>query len=248
VLAAWTWRTDPRPLVRRLALVALATVILQGTLGGITVLWFLPAPVSIGHAGLAQIFFCLMVTLSLLTSRGWLSAAAPVDDERLRRLTMATTALIYGQILLGATMRHTGAGLAIPDFPLAFGRLVPPVWSPAIAIHFAHRLGAVVVAVAIGVTVRYVLRGHRDRPELVRPAILLSALVVVQVTLGALVVLSERAVDVNSAHVIGGSLVLGTSLVLALRAQRVRFTAAGLPAATAPGVRPAPLAPVSDLR
>ena len=58
-----------------------------------------------------------------------------------RRRT-ATTALIYAQILIGATMRHTGAGLAIPDFPLMFGHLVPDHWDAGIAVHFAHRVGA----------------------------------------------------------------------------------------------------------
>ena len=43
-------------------------------------------------------------------------------------------------------MRHTGAGLAIPDFPLMFGDLVPTHWDPKIAIHFAHRVGALVVS------------------------------------------------------------------------------------------------------
>ena len=62
-------------------------------------------------------------------------------------LATAATALIYTQILLGATMRHTGAGLAIPDFPLMLGHLIPPHWDPKIAIHFSHRVGALVVVV-----------------------------------------------------------------------------------------------------
>ena len=111
-------------------------------LGGITVLFFLPPAVSIGHAGLAQIFFCLTVTLALVTSPGWKHTVDPVDDPTLREVAAATTALIYAQIIVGATMRHNGAGLAIPDFPLAFGRLVPDVWNARVAIHFAHRLGA----------------------------------------------------------------------------------------------------------
>ena len=48
-------------------------MILQGILGGITVLFFLPPPISIGHAGLAQLFFCLTVTMALVTSPGWRS-------------------------------------------------------------------------------------------------------------------------------------------------------------------------------
>ena len=130
ILAVWTWRVDPRRWVRWLAAGALGVVILQGLLGGLTVLLLLPAPISIGHAGLAQLFFCLTLSLAVFTSPGWKAASAvdPVDDPKLRRLAAVTTVLVYTQILLGATMRHTGAGLAIPDFPLAFGHVIPPAW------------------------------------------------------------------------------------------------------------------------
>ena len=78
----------------------------------------------------------------------------------LRRVATATTALIYAQILIGATMRHTGAGLAIPDFPLMFGHLDPDHWDPKIAIHFAHRVGALVVTLAILATSAHVWYHH----------------------------------------------------------------------------------------
>ena len=89
---------------------------------------------------------------------------------------MTTVVTIYVQILVGATMRHTGAGLAIPDFPLAFGRLVPPVWNAPIAIHYAHRVGAVIVAVLVLATAGHVLYHHRGARALRRPALLLVAL------------------------------------------------------------------------
>src|SRR5688500_8760306 len=150
ILAVWIWRVDSRRWMRRLGVIALIAVIVQGILGGVTVLYFLPAPVSIAHAGLAEIFFCLTVAIAVFTSRGWISpAVAPVDDAMLRRVAVTTTALVYVQILLGAAMRHTGAGLAIPDFPLAFGRLIPPVWNQGVAIHYAHRVGPLVVTIAI---------------------------------------------------------------------------------------------------
>ena len=148
-----------------------------------------------------------------------------VDDGLLRRVATATTVLIYVQILVGAAMRHTGAGLAIPDFPLMFGRLVPDHWDPKIAVHFAHRVGAVIVSLAIIATAGHVWYHHARRRELTRPATLLLALVVVQVTLGALTVLSQRAVWINSLHVVCGALVLTTSLVLTLRTWRVKFAA-----------------------
>ncbi len=220
ILAVWTWRVEPRRWVRTLGFLCLGAVILQGLLGGLTVLLLLPAPVSIGHAGLAQIFFCLTLTLALVTSPGWLKPARPVVDPTLRRVATLTTAAIYVQILLGATMRHNQAGLAIPTFPLAFGYLIPPAWTPQIAIHYAHRVGAVIVTLAILAATTHVFYHHRDRRELVRPSVLLLLFVASQVTLGAFVVMSGLNPIVNTAHVVNGALVLGTSLVLTLRSYR----------------------------
>ena len=231
VLAAWLRASEPRAWVRRLGYIALAAVITQGILGGITVLWFLPDPVSIAHAGLAQLVFCLTVTIALATSRGWKRAygSAPHGDTTLQRIAAITTAATFVQILVGATMRHTGAGLAIPDFPLAFGSLIPSVWTGAIAIHYAHRVGAVIVAALILAVAGHVTYWHRRRGELRRPALLLVVLVLCQLTLGALTVLSGKQYVINSLHVVTGAMVLGTSLVLTLRAYRPRFAADPVP-------------------
>src|SRR5687767_1030829 len=85
VLAIWLWRAEPRRWVRNLGFLALAAVVTQGMLGGITVLWYLPTPVSIAHASLAQIVFCLTVAIALFVSGGWTRAystsrAAAPDD------------------------------------------------------------------------------------------------------------------------------------------------------------------------
>jgi cytochrome c oxidase assembly protein subunit 15 len=141
----------------------------------------------------------------------------------LRRTATTATVLVYVQILLGATMRHTGAGLAIPDFPLMFGHLVPDHWDAKIAIHFSHRVGALVVTLGILATAAHIWYHHRGRSALTRPALLIVALVAAQVTLGAFTVLSERNVWINSTHVVVGALVLATSLVITLRSWRVRF-------------------------
>jgi cytochrome c oxidase assembly protein subunit 15 len=120
-------------------------------------------------------------------------------------------------------MRHTEAGLAIPDFPLAFGHLIPPMWDAKIAIHFAHRVGALIVTSMVLATVGHALYHHGRQGALRRPAILLLVLVSVQITLGALTVLSGKQFVINSLHVVTGAAVLGTSLVLTLRAHRSRF-------------------------
>ena len=224
ILALWIWNAERRRWMRLLGFAALAAVCLQGLLGGITVLYFLPTPVSTAHAGLAQIFFCLTIAIALFTSRGWTAPSADlVDDRGLRRVATATTVGIYLQILVGATMRHSEAGLAIPDFPLVFGGWLPPAWTAPIAIHYAHRVGALMVTLAIAATAGHVWYHHPTRAELCRPAILLLCLVAVQVTLGAFVIWSGKDVAINTAHVVVGALTLATSLVLTLRTHQVRF-------------------------
>ena len=227
VLAFWLWKSEQRAWVRRLGYVALAAVVTQGILGGITVLWFLPDAISIAHAGLAQLVFFLTVAIALFTSPGWKRGSGLMDDPTLRATATVTTAAVYVQILVGATMRHTGAGLAIPDFPWAFGRLIPPIWSSPIAIHFAHRVGALIVTTLVLGTIGHILYHHRSRPELRRPSLLLAVLVATQITLGALTVLSGKHYVINSLHVVTGAMVLATSLVLTLRAHRPRFADAG---------------------
>jgi cytochrome c oxidase assembly protein subunit 15 len=256
VLAAWLWKAENRRWMRWLGVTALGAVVAQGVLGGLTVLFFLPPAVSTAHAGLAEIFFCLTVSIALFTSPRWIAGygrtaddPAGVDDRMLRRVATATTALIFVQILIGGWMRHTGAGLAIPTFPLAWGHLIPDHWDPKIAIHFAHRTGAVIVTLFIVATASHVWYHERNRRELTRPVTLLLGLVAVQITLGALTVLSKRDVGINSAHVVCGALTFATSLVVTLRSWRYRFATPGARAAydraigASAAVRPAAPAP-----
>ena len=219
-LALWTWREEPRGTVRRLAVVALAAVLLQAVLGGVTVLLRLPTVVSVSHAALAQAFFCLVIAVALTTSRAWLTAPPVKTDDRLRRLAIATTAAVYAQLLLGAVMRHTGAGLAIADFPLAEGRLIPDLDSFPVAIHFAHRVGAVVVTLLAVATSTRIFQAHGSEPRYTRPTTLLLSLVTVQILLGASIIWTHKAVVPTTTHVAVGAAILGTSLVIALRSAR----------------------------
>jgi cytochrome c oxidase assembly protein subunit 15 len=217
VLALWLWIAEERRWMKWLGVSALAAVVLQGLLGGLTVLFFLPPAISTAHAGLAEIFFCLTVSIALFTSPGWRRRDGLVSDPQLRRLAATTTALIFLQILVGATMRHTDAGLAIPDFPLMFGGLIPDHWDPGIAVHFTHRVGALIVTLAVVATSGCVWAHHSRKRHLTRPSAFIVILVTAQVALGALTVLSARNVWINSFHLVCGALVLATSIVIALR-------------------------------
>jgi cytochrome c oxidase assembly protein subunit 15 len=219
VLALWTWRRETRAGVRRLGWLALLAVVTQGLLGGLTVIYLLPTAISVAHACLAQTFFLLTIAMAYATSREWLGARGAEDDVGgVRPAAVAVTAVIYGQLFLGALMRHLDAGLAIPDFPLAFGRLVPPLSDPRVAVHVAHRLGALAVVVAVG---RLLLCARRSNDvRFVRPARALALLVVVQAGLGASVIWTGKAVYPTTAHVATGAAILGLSFFAGLRAHR----------------------------
>jgi cytochrome c oxidase assembly protein subunit 15 len=212
ILAIWLFRREPRAWVRRLGYAALAAVVAQGVLGGLTVIFLLPTAVSVAHACLAQTFFCLVVAIAVVTSPRWRDAEK-TGREAVTRIGAVTVAMIFVQLLLGAVMRHTKAGLAIPDFPLAFGRVFPPITSFPVAVHFAHRLGALaVLACVLGCLVH----AFRSGPGLKKMALSLTGLLAVQIGLGALTVLSRKAVPVTTAHVATGALLLGMALTFTL--------------------------------
>lgn len=223
-LMGWVLARDRRSSVRGLAVTAFALIIVQAVLGGLTVLLRLPLAIAVAHAATAQAFFCLTVALALLTNPRWQRlprTRAAAARPALPLLAALTTAAIYLQILIGAVMRHMGAGLAIADFPLAFGRLLPPLESIPQAVNFAHRLGAVAVTVMVAWTVARVLGRHREESGLCRPALALAVLMVVQLGLGALTIWSAKAVIPTTAHVAVGAAVLATALTLTLRSYRL---------------------------
>lgn len=220
VLALWTAMVERRSWVRNTAFTAAGLIIVQALLGGITVLYLLPLPVAVAHAGTAQALFCLMVAMALITNPKFGTGTqleADAGRPRIAMLATITTAVIYTQILIGAVMRHLGAGLAIPDFPTSFGHLTPPFISVAIDVNFAHRCGAVAVSIFVLWTVARIFLRYRERPELTRPALLLLALLLMQVSLGAMTIWSGRAVLPTTAHVAIGAAVLATSLALTIR-------------------------------
>lgn len=238
---------DERRWVRWLTVAVLAAVVLQGVLGGLRVV-LVELDLAVVHACFAQAFFCLAALTVVVTSRWWVDArpASAGADRTAFRLAAALVALVYLQLVAGATMRHYGAGLAIPDLPLAYGRVLPPLtdagleaanatrlWDAGLPrvtlaqvwLHFAHRVGAVVVTATAAALVTRVLR--RGRRELLAPALALTGLLLTQVTLGVLTVLWRKPADVASLHVAVGALVLVTAFAMAVRAARVNALASG---------------------
>lgn len=244
ILAVWLWRRDSRRWMKILGGVALLAVIAQGVLGGLTVLYLLPTPVSVLHGCVAQAFFCITIAIAVFTSPQWHRREERIETpSRLAvpRLCVALFAMVFVQLILGAVMRHTESGLAVLDFPLAYGQVFPdlsatavenynidrrwehlmqPVTAAQIGYHMAHRVGAAVVAVVLICVTTVVVRRHGGIAALRWPAIAASALLLIQLGLGAWTVWSGKNEWVASAHVAVGAATLGTVWVMALQSFR----------------------------
>lgn len=259
-----------KPWLKRVGWLAVLVVLLQATLGGLTVLFKLPVLISSSHALLAQTFFIITVILSCGLWKSWLpgaSAVIPAEGRRtpLFRAALILIGLIYVQLFVGALMRHTESGLAIPDFPLNGGQILPRFDGAMMSwindwrfdntdalgldlpeatvgqavIHFLHRLGAGVVMAAIIALTILSYRRRTQFPRLFRTAGYLWIGVLTQITLGAFTIWTAKSPLITSFHVVTGAALLGLSVVYALRAWSC-WEDVPAPVPTRESVRPAP--------
>lgn len=212
ILAIWTWRAEKRQWMRYLGVGALGTVIAQGVLGGLTVLFYLPPLVSSAHAALAQTFFCLTVVIAMFTGPKWVEEVPQVEPDTRRpmliTLSLLSIFVLYVQLILGAMFRHHGMS-----------------WWP-------HVLNALVVAIVLTWTAIRALSLYSKIEAVRRPAILLLALLITQLCLGFLAFLTRVAwgrdavqpelpmVMSTVAHVAVGALLLATAIILAIQVWR----------------------------
>jgi heme a synthase len=215
IQAVWLQRREKKQFVRKLGWIALVAVIVQGILGGLTVRFLLPLPISVSHAGLAEIFFCLNIAIAFFTSRRYHDLRAMEKGDAPVSMAWALTAIVYTQIIAGALMRHLGAGLAIPDFPLSFGRWIPEFANFNIVSAYVHRVGGLVVAAAVIAMAIRLLRYGSSHP-LRFLANLMLIVVSAQIMLGGYVIWSGKQPHITSLHVVLGASTLALSLILTL--------------------------------
>lgn len=223
-LGIWVLAVVRTAWVRWLAFAVMVGVILQGVLGGLRVLHVSTA-LAMVHGCTAQLFLIGMVALAVALSPSWLDGAHSELSHSLpllHRLSLALPILVYLQVILGAAVRHSGAGLAIPDFPLALGHIIPPMLSHGVALHFTHRaLGYLIVILAIWATALIFLQ-FRHRMESLLPGVLLGVLLILQVLLGGIVVWRLRAPIPTSLHVVNGAICLGLAVMFAMMTRKLQ--------------------------
>ncbi len=231
ILAIWLWRSESRKWVRNLGVIALVGVILQGILGGLRVT-MLKDEIGIFHACVAQAFLGLLVVIALVTTSFWRSLGE-IDTglkklAPIRRLAIAITLAIYVQLALGATMRHQHRDLSILDFPTANGAWIPDTSAAALAkinvwrdarglsdvdafqiwLQMTHRFVALLIAIGVIAFCSRVWKDARQVPALNRLSIWWVVFLVVQLTLGAWTIWSNKAADIATAHVAVGAIML----------------------------------------
>jgi cytochrome c oxidase assembly protein subunit 15 len=212
ILAVWTWRAEKRRWLRWLGVAALGTVILQGILGGLTVLFFLPPAVSSAHAAVAQTFFCIAVSIAVFTGQRWIEEQPRCQPDQRRpslfTLVLLSIFVLYVQLILGAMFRHQGLS-----------------WWP----HVVH---AGVVALVLSWTAIRAISVYPNVDAVRRPAIMMLGLMVTQLCLGFLAFITRVMWGKDAAqpelpmvistviHVAVGALLLATTVVLAIQVWR----------------------------
>ncbi len=224
-LALWLHRTESRRWLRLLGWWGLVIVIIQGLIGGQRVMldrievpgfhMSLGQMLRVPHGVLAQLYICLLIAITISCSKTWIEKAAPVS-ERVRKTALLCFGLALVQLTIAVFMRHNGAGLAIPTFPFSttHGDLLPAAWDFRVALQFAHRVMALVLAVAIPMLAIRIRKDAGASPAIRAAGDGLVGLLVLQISLGASVVWMERRPDVTTAHVIVGALTLATTFWL----------------------------------
>jgi cytochrome c oxidase assembly protein subunit 15 len=214
-ITVWTFLADRRRWMKALAIGALGTIIVQGILGGMTVLHFLPPLVSSAHAAVGQTFFCIACAIALFTGRKWVQENSVEEEPEtgthhpsLLTLALLSLGMLYLQLYFGAMFRHHGMG-----------------WLP-------HVVNAPLVALLLTWTSIRAISQYPKIAAIRRPAIAILFLVVVQLCLGFLAFLTrvewgkdaaqpEMAMVASTvAHVAVGALLLASTAIFAIQVWR----------------------------
>jgi cytochrome c oxidase assembly protein subunit 15 len=243
--AGFYWPScEPAPKwLRTLGVTALLAVVAQGVLGGLRVTE-LKDQLGIFHATLAQLFLALMCAIALFQTDFWrrLPVQKEMDAHGFRLVFPAITGLVLAQLILGATMRHQHAGLAIPDFPAAYGKLWPqtdaaailrynqnrnevidynPITAAQVRLQMFHRLLAMAILAAVAACAWRAWRLLGPQHTLTRFSAFLFGLVLMQIFLGAATIWTNKSADVATAHVACGALCLVTGGLASVTAFRL---------------------------
>jgi heme A synthase len=228
VLAAVLWRSKRASRKARvLSAVAVFMVVLQGTLGGVTVLLKLNALISTLHLGIAMMFFCIQIMLAFelaktnraATRQSHDNTASPLGARNALHMAMGLT---FAQIILGGIVRHVGAGMACGADWMLCADMLWPSWGLG-QLHMMHRIVGYATAIVVlwAAARSFMFAEKSGQKSLMGLAALPQLFVVFQIFLGIMTVATLKGVWVVTLHTAVASLLLGSLvlLYLALKAE-----------------------------
>lgn len=211
------WYSQRWPLLRGLTTLALLMVVLQGALGGLRVLK-MSDPLGITHGTLGQLFYCLLVFIAFASSPTWTTGRLVItarEAAKGRFWTLLLFLCVFGQLMLGASLRHTQRlHLAASDIITTKGMLVPPLAASDVFLLFAHKYWGFIVAVLIIFVAVKSRQWLSPLPKLRIVATCLMVMPTIQVALGIFVILTGKSFWVTNFHVLNGLGLLALSSVL----------------------------------
>lgn len=237
-LTIWILMREKRSWLKKLAVFALVLVMIQGVLGGLTVLFYLPTAISTSHAVTGQTFFVVTILIAYSFSKEREQRLQSDEQTSLIivKWSLALVGIVFVQLMIGALMRHMHAGLAIYDFPTMAGQWIPtfdqamlnkinewqmakeiaPVSMNQVVVHFLHRVGAVLVVLFTLFLVKKSLQ-NKVNPRIRNHVLLLATMVGIQFILGMFAIWTQKEPITTSVHVMIGAATLGVSFLLVLR-------------------------------
>lgn len=215
ILCVWMWRVEQRRWLRLLSYGALALVIFQGLLGGARVL-LVSIDLAKVHGVTAQVFLCTLTAVAVGSSAWWRRIEAPRGEDArrmwtlFRRMGLGVCLLTMIQLILGAILRHRGAGMAIPYFPYSSpdGSFLPLSWNWATQLNFAHRAVAACIFILLTAWVISLVRSGLVSSAVKKLAVAAFIAINLQIALGAGIIWSGRAPIETTLHVLNGAIFL----------------------------------------
>lgn len=261
----------PRPLLRISGLIMLVAVSSQGIMGALRVSE-ISLTLAFVHGICGQLILCGWIVIAASLSLPWLrrvGAIKQADRDHatvpLRWSVRVLLVLLLVQLTLGSAVRHFKADKAIPDFPLTYGQVLPPMSQDGlddmytayyaeqigmtaeesgitnrtpqgeivvalsdVDLHFAHRVGAVIVSLLALCVIIGAIRRSGDQSIVVAPGLIVLALFSTQFALGVYTVLSGTNPLMATMHQATGAILIAASTWLAVRIHLAEYAPAAV--------------------
>ncbi len=203
ILSIWSWRQIGHIRETKfLAVLSIFFLVMQALIGAAAVMWGQSDAVLALHFGISLISFAsvLLLTLLIFEVDKRFDSKALIIDKTMKFHMVGIIVYSYVVVYTGAYVRHKGASLACPSWPICSRRAGGLPTTLHEWIQMGHRMAAGLIFIWIAYTAWRAIRYHKNQKVIYWGWIVAFILVCMQVTSGALVVLTGLNLFVSLAH------------------------------------------------